>query len=217
MSFNLALRVPWDLGDRHIPLQEVVAEIEWCFKHFPRDESHDALKLPELLETLRRMILEEKAHKDARPLDASTEAERIAELIYRLRDQNARIASNPMSRDDVLNDPRRDKAPASQLLALGTAAVPYLLPSVQDRRVTRTVGSDMRRPFPYVFTVGDAVQAIVYEITRRELTNAGVDEEVVSKLVCAFVTAARESDEHVRTRKLDEWWQQVKAYLPPGR
>ena len=177
IGFVLASRIPWHLGDHDVPLQTVVTEIEWCLEHFPNHPLHEELDLPERLKTLRRMILEDRTHDYDKPLASMSEAERIAELVFRLRDQRGQMVSSPLDLTDVLFDPRGDEAPASQLLALGSRGVPYLLPEVQNNALTRSVGWDMKMFMPYVCTVGDAVQAIIYTIAQDELTKAGVDEK----------------------------------------
>jgi hypothetical protein len=102
--------------------------------------------------------------------------QRVAELIFQLRDQNGHQFSQPGS-CDIFMDPRdgglfgatnegKPGSPASQLVAIGKPALSQLIDSVDDDRFTRCV--EFHRSFYFshrVIRVGECCVAIMHRIS----------------------------------------------------
>jgi hypothetical protein len=101
-----------------------------------------------------------------------TTEERVAELIFRLREQNGQQWSQPGSCDifihDRFGDRKGQKSPAQQLVEIGYDAVPQLIAVIEDDRFTRSVGFHRNFHFShFVLRVGDCALAILERIAAR--------------------------------------------------
>jgi hypothetical protein len=114
---------------------------------------------------LRRMTREDDAHR-SRPSDSLTVEDKMAELIYRLRDQNGHqvIIPGPC---DIFRDPRGEESPANQLVKIGLPAVPQLIDALGDDRLTRSIRKSRHYyVFSSILRVGDAALATLQKISR---------------------------------------------------
>jgi hypothetical protein len=124
-----------------------------------------------------------------------TVQERVAELIFQLRDQNGEQRSQP-GRCDVFLDPRKEKSPAHQLVKLGFDAVPALIDALGDRRLTRSVGFHRDFYFShYALTVADCARAVLAQIAARDFYRWG--------------TISTEESSEAARREARAWWEQV--------
>ena len=143
---------------------------EWFLDHF--GETKHGRRVRETRDLLRQMVAEDRRHV-ADPDD------RVADLIFQLRNQNGRQWCQPGA-CDIFNDPRKDKSPAHQLVKLGHDAVPQLIEAMDDRRFTRSVGYHRDFRFSHhVLRVGDCAVSILERIAgrgfyRRSHTNAAM-------------------------------------------
>jgi hypothetical protein len=144
------------------------------------------------------MVGEDVRHRqENRSFQKMTEAEKIEELIYQLREQNARQLTIP-GKVSAMSFRQRGSA-AWKLVAMGHAAVPRLIDAIDDRRPTRTVGYWRDFTFShYVLRVGDSAVSILEEIAGRTFWHGG---SCVSK-------EGRENE--VRAEVLN-WWDRVEA------
>jgi hypothetical protein len=158
----------WDgLAPSLRPREELAAAFRRIEHHFPSSPHVDDAK--EMAIRLERMVKEDREHP-AIPPDAWEQLpldKRIAELVWRLRDQNGHQFSQP-GWCSVLGMSDEGDSPAHQLLKIGYPAVPALIEALTDRRLSRSVG--FHRNFHYshtVLTVGDCAQQILNRITGR--------------------------------------------------
>lgn len=153
--------------------KELLARFETIDRGFPpgthSEEVHQAIDL------LRRMVAEDDAH--ARHSSAITTRERVADLIFRLRDQKGMhtMYFGGGSVYDIFQNrsrtghPNEEKTPAHCLVHLGADAVPQLLGALEDERFTRCVqmtGSGWRTSYR-TLRVGDCALAILERIAAR--------------------------------------------------
>lgn len=123
----------------------------------------------EATEVLGRMVREDTEHAaSAKPIQTLHGKERIAELIFELRDQNGHQMSQPGS-CDIFADDRDRYSPAQQLVDIGFEAIPQLIEVLDDRRFTRSIGYGRDFFFSHaVMRVGDAARKIIERIAHRE-------------------------------------------------
>ena len=121
------------------------------------------------IKILDRMLQEDAAHKPpARPLAELPAAERIAELIFRLRDVTGAGVFTNGGPPDVFAIPGHGEPTAADLLAQeGHAAIPALIDTLGDERLTRCAGDPRGGGNPMVTRVGDAAAVILSRIAGR--------------------------------------------------
>jgi hypothetical protein len=195
--------------DVSISRQELLERFEQFVEKFPRSEH--APRARETALTLRHMVEEDQAHtRQARPLEAMATDERIAELIFQLRDQNGHQRGQP-GRCDIFDDERGESSPAHQLVEMDYAAIPQLITVLDDERFTRSVGYHRDFYFSHhVLRVGDAALAIIERIAGRGFytrytTNSEMVKDGESPSVKAEVEAWwREFQEKGERRMLRE-------------
>jgi hypothetical protein len=158
-----------DCGKPEVSRTELLDRFQRFVRDFPR--SQYVSNATEAVTILSRMILEDKAHaelaQDRLPLDKLPVRDRVAELIFQLRDQHGEQLSQP-GWCDIFLDPRKEKSPASQLVALGYDAVPQLIEALGDQRFTRSVGFWRMGVFSHhVLRVGECAEAILSRIAGR--------------------------------------------------
>jgi hypothetical protein len=191
-------------GDPRIDRGELLARFEAFVHEFPR--SRHLQRAKSTASILRRMVAEDEEHA-SRPVDlaATSERERVAELIFRLRNQRGCQMSQP-GRCDIFAEAylamRRKPAdtPAHQLVKIGNAAVPQLIEALDDERFTRSVGFHRDFYFSHhVLRVGDAARAIIERIAGREF--------------CARKTTSSEMAKGGHTASVKEsiqaWWREI--------
>jgi len=124
---------------------------------------------------------DEHARRPRNPEKKMTKKERVAELIFRLRDQVTDVGS-----DDGLV--HRD-GPAAELLKLGFDAVPQLIEILDDERFTHIVelsalnlSWDVR-----IMRFGDCARRIIEELAGRQFNGEG------------------------SRKAIDSWWKEIQA------
>ncbi len=121
----------------------------------------------EFADTLARMLREADEHaRAAKPAAEVTADERIAELVFRLRDDP------PAPELDMGGLGRPTGGPYRDLVALGRAAVPRLLDCLADDSLTNQGSTGRNRMSPFVERVGDLVLAAIEEIAGRQFAPA---------------------------------------------
>ncbi|MGV3660157.1 MAG: hypothetical protein ACO1TE_08225 [Prosthecobacter sp.] len=118
---------------------------------------------------LERMVAEDKSHPvlAQAQIDQLPQEQRIAELVWMLRDQNGQQWMQPGT-CDVLRSASRDRVPSAghQLVAIGTPAVPALIEALTDERFSRSVGFGRSSHFSHrILTVGECAQQILRRIS----------------------------------------------------
>jgi hypothetical protein len=156
-----------------IPRKDILARFEWLERHFPRGADSQSIK--ETARLLRQMMAEDNSH-DRRPRKADkdlTKEERIAELIFQLRNQQ------DLEEDisDFIRMNRSPRSPVSQLAKLSHAAVPQMIDALGDRRFTRSVIENQESGYPKVPRVRDCALAILGEIARLRSPTKRLIEE----------------------------------------
>lgn len=144
-------------------------KFRWLARHFPNSEH--AARIQETAAMLEQMVEEDRLHearlKESPPHDSLSTSEQIAELIFRLRDQNGHQWSQPGS-CHVFDTVSEEKSPAHLLLDHGYDAVPQLVDALSDRRLTRSVGYHRNFYFSHnVLTVGNAALQVLTAIAGR--------------------------------------------------
>jgi hypothetical protein len=213
---DLAVSVLWritvEFGVPEVPRRRLLSDLRAYVAAFPASPHLDTAK--EAVRVLDRMVAEDAAHPrvdDAR-LATMPVAERVAELVFRLRDQNGGQFSQPGSPSVFFTWGERgeDKAtPAHRLVEVGFDAVPALIDVLDDERFTRTVG--FWRDFTYshyVLRVGDAAREILERITKRSLWRS------FRYTAASMHKDGQESEvkEAYRT-----WWAEFSGFLAPLR
>ncbi len=123
----------------------------------------------EWIELLDRMIAEDAEHQPPkRPLAELPAGERIAELIFRLRDVTGPGVYANGGPPDVFSIPGLGDPNAADLLVKeGHGAVPALIATLGDDRLTRTVGDPRGGGNPMVWRIGNAAGMILARIAGR--------------------------------------------------
>ncbi len=125
----------------------------------------------------------------------------IAELIFKLRDQNGHQWSQP-GWCDIFNDPREEESPAHRLVEIGYPAVPRLIEALSDGTFTRSVGYWRDFTFShYVLRVGDCAAAILSRISGKDF------------YVPRSTSGAMWKDGEADSVKLAvlEWWKEIET------
>jgi hypothetical protein len=198
-----------DFGNPEVSRKELLERFERIIKHFP-DSAH-IKRAGETAEMLRQMVREdEERAKLAKPPENMSVQERVADLIYQLRDQNWRLWSQ-FGRSDPFLDPSRGNSPAQELVKLDFDAVPALIEALGDRRFSRAVGvienrdlifnlRDSTRPISIcVLRVGDCARAVLENIAARDFYRLDSTHSEMST-----DNAAEEVKRNVRA-----WWEQI--------
>jgi hypothetical protein len=182
--------------DPTIPRKELLTRLEEIIKKLPesdRDSDNEDTRFSshpklarEYAALLKQMIKEDEeyAKKPRKPMKEMTTNERVADLIFNLREQNGRQWSQPGSCDIFCvvgaGGGRVEDSPAHQLVDIGYDAVPQLIEALEDKRLTRSVGFHRNFYFSHhVLRVGDCSLAVLERIAGRSFwegkyTNAGM-------------------------------------------
>ncbi|MFL5338793.1 MAG: hypothetical protein ACJ8F7_01385, partial [Gemmataceae bacterium] len=137
-------RTVHDFADLSRSRAQLLAQVEALARKYP---GKDGEKFQEYAKVLRQMVAEDEARrqKPPKPMEQMTQEERIAELIYRLRDQTAQKEPGqiyPPITSIFTDWPKNGKpgaTPADELLRLGTAGVPQLIDALADQRFSRAL------------------------------------------------------------------------------
>ncbi len=168
---DLAHALMWqailDFGNPKISRAQFLERFEHIARNFPDSEHHKRAR--ETADLLKTMIREDagyaKKRQAGKPFEKLSKKEQIAELIFRLRDQNGRQWGQPGS-CDIFND--KENSPAHQLRKMGLDAVPQLIEALDDERFTRSVGYHRDFYFSHhVLRVADCAERILSDIAAR--------------------------------------------------
>ncbi len=206
MAHHETFHALYDFGNPGFSRERLLARFEWLLKNFPAGE-HAAL-VAETVTRLKTMLQEDKEHADQRthgePLEKLAQQARIAELIFRLRDQNGYKWTEPGTCDIFMPLDRGKNSPAHQLVKIGSDAVPQLIEALDNNRFSRSVDHDFRAYYtpPHVLTVGDCADAILERIAGRtfyEHNQAFMTEDgqtaVAKKAVAAWYAELKKKGE----------------------
>lgn len=146
--------------------KELLDRYAWVLKHFSASVHAERAKAS--FDMLIKMIAEDEAHtrRPPKPLDKMTKQEKIAELIFQLRDQPGGVFTRPGSvsfftYDDLSMDKGVQKSPAWQLAEMGVDAAPQLIDALDDMRFTRATENGVLR-------IGQCALAILERIAARD-------------------------------------------------
>lgn len=180
-----------DFGDPTVSRPELLKRIDRIYEHFPQSE--DAQVSLDMAKNLEKMITEDLEHKkNSKPFAEMTRKERIADLIFRLRDQNGQQWSQPGS-CDVFAD-GNETNPATQLVEMGFDAIPSLIDNIANDRYSRSVEYHRNFYFSHrVLTVGECTRAVIERIASR-----------------SFGESRTESETRDFKRNALAWWDEVK-------
>jgi len=133
-----------DLADPTVPRSELLRLFKLLEKTLPPGKKQENIDDPfservfvtQGIKILERMVREDAEHakRVTKPLDQLPVKERVAELIFQLRDQSL----DKIVQSDALfaEEPKRG-SPDSQLVAIGLLAAPQLIDALSDMRFTR--------------------------------------------------------------------------------
>jgi hypothetical protein len=156
-------------GDPTVPRARLLKRFQRLVRNYP--ESEHAKRARETASLLEKMVREDAEHakqRAARPFAKLSKDEQIADLVFRLRDQNGHQFSQPGSCNVFWTRGDKEDSPAHQLLRHGYDAVPRLIEALDDPRFTRSV--EFHRNFYFshrVLSVGDAAGQILTRIAGR--------------------------------------------------
>ena len=152
--------------DVSISRPQLLEQAEKFLKTYPASEY--ATRARDFSDRLKIMIGEDAARTKLtdEQLAALPVEKRVAELIFRLRDQNGQQQSQPGACDFFDDIQGSTNTPAHQLLRLGYPAVPQLTDALSNTNFTRSVGYWRNFRFSHrVLTVGDCALAILQRMS----------------------------------------------------
>ncbi|HET6246357.1 MAG TPA: hypothetical protein VFE47_01565 [Tepidisphaeraceae bacterium] len=188
-----------DFEDPKISRAQLLKTFQEFVAHFPDGEFTARAK--EAAGILQEMVKEDESHAKAttRPAGQMPMGDRVAELIFELRDQNGHQWSQPGA-CDIFNDDRGEKSPAAQLVAIGFDAVPQLIAAMDDQRFTRCVGYHRDFYFShFVLRAGDCAETILSEIACRPF--------YISESTSGAMLKDGKADN--AKHQAQQWWEQV--------
>ncbi|MBT3289191.1 MAG: hypothetical protein HN380_17745 [Victivallales bacterium] len=148
--------------------EDLLKGFERIIRHCPSSEYIPRAKKTAAL--LKQMIKEDKEHagKKLKSLAEMSTEERVAELIFQLREQSGRQYIHGGTCDIFWNRQGKTDTPAHQLVTIGHAAVPQLIEALGNQRLTRSVHSHKSFCFTHkVLRIGDRARAILSGIAGR--------------------------------------------------
>ncbi|MCE9636287.1 MAG: hypothetical protein K8T90_11345 [Planctomycetes bacterium] len=196
IATSMIWRHTLDFGDVSIPRSKLLDEFRRFIVCFPRSEH--VVSATNTVETLERMEREDAEHaKTAKLWDAMSKDERIAELIWRLRDAPGGQLSQPGRPYFFDKDAGGMPTALAQLVAMGLDAVPQLIPAIEDAQFTRCVGFWRDFMFShYVQRVGDAALQALQEIAGQQFWQG--------KATAAAMV--RDGDAVAVRKRVESWW-----------
>lgn len=150
---------------------------------------------------LERMIEEDKRHVtlSQEQIDKLPQDQRIAELVWLLRDQNGHQMSQPGGCDVFDGWAEKGVSPAHQLFAIGDAAAPALIAALTDERFSRSVGFHRDFRFSHaILTVGECARQILNCMTGQDFRSPGPASGTMS------------DEDHMRgaQKVAQAWWEE---------
>lgn len=190
-------------GDASIKRPQLLSTFKSFLATFGSSKHAKAAK--EAVELLTQMIAADEKHaRDSKPFAAMSKKEKIADLIFRLRDQNGGQFMQPGSPSIFfsMSDPDNENTPAHQLVAMGYDAVPQLIEALTDVRLTRTVGFWRNFTYShYVVRNGDAALDILSRISNQGFWSG-------SYTAASMVKDGEQKETQERARA---WWAEFQA------
>ncbi|MBL9182874.1 MAG: hypothetical protein JNN17_12100 [Verrucomicrobiaceae bacterium] len=162
----------WSGSGRLQPRAEVLDAFRRIVKLFPRCEHIERAKTT--IAMLERMVTEDAEHPllTQAQIDALPPDQRIAELVWLLRDQNGHQMSQP-GWCEVLGFGDGDSA-GHQLVKIGYPAAPALIEALTDDHFSRSVGFHRDFYFSHtILTIGDCAQQILQKISGQNFYSPG--------------------------------------------
>lgn len=199
-----------DFGDASVSRARLLEEMTAYAKSFPKSGHHATAD--EATRMLTSMLVEDATHVrlTEEAFAKLPAADRAAELIFRLRDQNGGQFSQPGSPSIFFRADAEDDttSPGVRLLAMGYDAVPQLIEALTDTRFTRTVG--YWRDFMYshyVVRIGDAALELLERVTHQRFFRG---EYTAASMV-------KDGKEHEVQAKYRAWWAEASGFVAPLR
>ena len=195
-------RIITDFQNPNVSRKALLARFQSAAKDFPNSEYSQEIQ--HSIKLLRTMVTEDMEHerKAGKPAGQMTTSERVAELIFQLRDQSGGQVMQPGRCNIFL--PRNDHVPtpAEQLVEIGYDAVPQLIDALSDERFSRAVGFHRDFYFShYVLRIGDCSRAILERIGGRTFYDrASTSSEMVKD---GAVAKVRE--------RVKAWWAEARV------
>jgi hypothetical protein len=156
-------------GDPEVTRSQLLKRFQRFVRNYP--DSEHAARARETVSLLKQMVREDAEHtrkRAGKPFARLSKDEQIADLIFRLRDQNAHQVFQPGSCDLFWPPNNKEDTPAHRLVRRGLDVVPRLIDALEDRRFTRSVGFERGFYFSHhVLRVGDAAEQILTRIAGR--------------------------------------------------
>ncbi len=184
-----------DFADPKLDRKQLLAEFVSCSRIYPVGRIPADLR--DETDLLRKMIAEDEKHTQysQKQLASLPQEQRIAELVYRLRDQTGFQNDVPGSIDyvDEWHELDADHCPVAELLRIGMAAVPNLIEAISDPSITRAVGFDHFGLSSELSTVSDAARYALDRITYQSFYAQGRTPE--DRIVASTALARK-------------WWEQ---------
>lgn len=155
-------------GNTEVSREELLASFQRILEKFPGSPHIPQARAT--AEMLAKMIREDREHAATRangpPFEELPRREQIAELLFQLRDQNGHQISQPGECNIFMTS---KASAAHQLVAIGYDAVPQLIETLEDDRLTRSVGFHRDFYFSHrVLTVHDCALRVLERIAGRE-------------------------------------------------
>ena len=215
-SEDLANMTMWriivDFGNIEVPRAELLTRLKKFLKNYPKSKHYERAK--ETAELLLEIQAEEELHEPTKDFDKLTVEQKVAELIFQLRDQNGHQWSQPGSCDifsldfmtqwgmEIDNDEKNklSLSPAGKLVEIGFDAVPQLIKSLDDQRLTRSVGFHRDFYFSHhVLRVGDCAEQILSRIANRGFYNGRTTNSAMIK----------DGEQATVNEQIETWWNEV--------
>lgn len=179
-----------------------LAEFEKIEKIFP--QSAYARGVRESVAILRRMMAEEKARTigPPKPENLLTPQDRVAELVFRLRDERGVLYMGPGTNEAPQESPERSLGSSAYLLVrLGYDAVPQLIEALDceqfSRSVTSLVDPDCTRN---ILRVGDCSRVVLEVIAGQDF--CGHASATVAMVKSGELAAVK--------RRVHAWWAEAR-------
>ena len=166
-SYSMLNRAKLDLGDASLPRTRLLETFESIERNYPRSAFAD--KIRDTVAVLRMMVAEDAAHaaRPVVPLANLPLDQRVEELVFRLRDENWHDDVYPGTAADLAG---QEKSPSDLLVAIGFPAVPQLIATLNDRRLSRTIidDSNFGALLSHVLTMGECAENTLARIAGRD-------------------------------------------------
>jgi hypothetical protein len=188
-----------------VPRRELLARFRDIVRLYPGSEHVPLAR--DIAATLERMVPEDDAHPAVsdEALAKLPVEEQVRELVFRLRDQRGYQMLSKGSCDiffDLTFGMREGSSPAHSLAKIGLPAVPQLIASIGDERLSRASDLVWHSFSPHqIRTVGDCAEAVLQRIAGRTFWTSRPGYSGIPK----------EEDIAARRALAEAWWNEVQA------